>query len=156
MGRIINHYVYIWAHNIPPKNHQYLSAKAMKDKRNLLSAKSFSRGWLKSVDMVAFWLIDPLPGIPRAWPIVGNSRSRLLKLIWDSKGWETDIEKKSSTIILAWKQNSKTSFWTDWISLEKIMVLKQIKCHFNDKRAEHFLIYYNNFKFFMYINNNQI
>ena len=154
MGRFINHYIYIFANNIIQRNHQYLSAKDMKDKRNLLSSNSFSRGWLKSVDMVAFWLIDPPPGIPKAWPIVGNSWSRLLKLIWDSKGWETDIEKKSSTITLAWKQNIKTSFWTDWISLEKIMVLRQSKHHFNEKGAEHFLIYNNNFKFSMYIDNN--
>lgn len=83
-----------------------LSAKAMKEWRNLLFSKSLSKGSFISISTaITLGKSSPLSGMPKAWPIVSNSwASLLLKLIWDSKGWDGDIEKKVSTRMLAWAE----------------------------------------------------
>ena len=88
---------------------QYLSANAMKDRRNLLSKRSFSRGSLGS-RIFAGSLYCSVSGIPKAQPIVLKSWfSLFFKLMTATSGWELEIEKKASTSTPACKR----TIWCD-------------------------------------------
>lgn len=80
-----------------------LSANAMKDWRNLLFGRSLSSGSLGLIATVgSLCNSSPLSGMPRALPIESNSRGSLfLKLIWESRGCELDIDNKVNTRIPA-------------------------------------------------------
>lgn len=109
--------VFSWRHStdVPERKQKSwrtdLSANAMKDWRNLLLGRSFSRGSLGSiVGFASFRNRSPLSGMPRAWPIVLHLKGSLfLKLICERRGCELEMEKKTTIRTLVCRSEIRIS-----------------------------------------------